>query len=117
MKKKFKYWYNGEWAYIDLEQPTVPQFELWEKRGRPKLLQSTGAMIGDTIGGNEIYDGDVIYDEIEGIYDYVVYYQDLGIWTCKNNSLDIDEGIVSDWSSIYDNINRIGLEEFEKLND
>lgn len=113
MKKKFKYLHKGEWSYIDLEQPTVPQFKLWEKRGRPKLLQSTGA----TIDGDEIYDGDIIYEDTEGIYDYIIYYPNLGIWTCKNNSLDIDEGMVSDWSSIFDNINRIGMEAFDKLND
>ena len=101
MKLKFKYYWKGNVYFIDFSKNTVPQFDLYEKRNKTSpLLQSIGA----TLKGKEAYIGDIVYDEMEHIYDTIVFNnKNCWIW-CENNDIEVEDSEIMHWDSIVGNI-------------
>ncbi len=105
---KLKYLWKGSWYYIDFSKNTVPQFKLWESRSKTSPLLR---YIGATLNGIEVYEGDIIYYDIEHIYDYVVWFPDSLGFCGKNNDIESVDGELND-GEIVGNIHK---EDYEKL--
>lgn len=105
---KLKYLWKGAWHYIDLSLNTVPQFKLWEARGKTSPLLR---FIGCKLNGVDVYEGDIIYYEDEHIYDYVEWADwKLGFWG-KNNDIENIDGELND-GKIIGNIHK---DNYEKM--
>jgi hypothetical protein len=88
---------------------------LFDKNQQHIIIDSKGIhhlvkheTIGQFIGsldqsGNKIFEGDILYEEIEHIYDYVISVDD-SLFRLYKNDMDIDNGVVIDWDKVVGNI-------------
>ena len=106
---KFKYLWKGEWFFVDLSKNTVPQFKLWESRGKTSPLLR---FIGCKTNGVDVYEGDIIYYDLEHIYDYVVWYDCTLGWSGENNDIENIDGELNNGGVIVGNIHK---DDYEKM--
>ncbi len=54
--------------------------------------------------GIRVFEGDILYYEMENIYDVVVYDSDENWFSLKKNDLDFTDGDIADWDEVVGNI-------------
>jgi hypothetical protein len=90
---------------------------LFDKRGSKEhvIIDSKGVYhpiiprtVGQFIGvvdekGNKVFEGDIVYYEIEEIYDEVVFSEPCD-FTLRMNSFDVIDGVIVDWDGVVGNV-------------